>query len=192
MSAFLCEAYHVGRCAAYIEAVYRTDDDWLRRLFPETMAMLNDETDPIARTCWDTGQVVAVTFAKANLASVDARYGESKHINGAEGFLGGLAPDEYILECVEASRKPWLEHVQSDAAMFRALGCLDYQSCEVEGWRETEAARLIDCARMKAGDRMAGTMLGDERVWELKRPTHEPKVVSVLSMVKEAQHAAKA
>jgi hypothetical protein len=49
----------------------------------------------------------------------------------------------------------------TDAEVWHALRSFDYQACEVEGWRDTEARRFLDALEYRLVSRMAGREVGD-------------------------------
>jgi len=71
------------------------------------------------------------TLARANVASVCYRYGDDK-------------PENYR----DVLRAPKLSAVQHSAIQIVKLcDCLDYQSCETDGWRSSDACKLLSRIR---------------------------------------------
>lgn len=73
---------------------------------------------------------------KANYASVNYNYSENIK-----------APD-YVFHYHKAQFKP--------VDIIKACNCLDYQSCEVPNWRDTEACRIIETIKDHAITQLPG------------------------------------
>ena len=54
----------------------------------------------------------------------------------------------------------------SHADVIRACDCLDYQSCEHDGWERSEAYAILQAIRNRAVDGLSHC----SRVWELREP----------------------
>jgi hypothetical protein len=93
-----------------------------------------------------------------NLASINARYPDTiedhEHIPGPCDFR----PDDvaiYVWENVPGTLDP--------LAIIDATGCYEYQSCEHEGWRDSQAKAF--CGALT--DKMLRKMPRQRRVWEI-------------------------
>lgn len=78
----------------------------------------------------------AAMLARANLASLTARYGDADD----PAFVDACKSD--ARECVWTRFAPF--------AVIDAAECLEYQSCEVEKWESTEAARCLRAIKSMA------------------------------------------
>lgn len=76
-------------------------------------------------------ELIAECLTKANYDSVNFRYSESREVPVGEYFPVATA---FI----------------SPAAIIKLCDCLDYQSCEVDGWEDTDAAKIISTIRNTA------------------------------------------
>lgn len=162
MSAFICEEYHIGRLAAYL--VHQIDSDpRFAILFPKAAERIDAAEDEAALIGPVLGpaQVAALALANANLASIEARYGEH-HGMHAEGDTD----TSYRVACVAESRRGWCgEHSHAD--MFLAAKCFEYQACGYDGWRASEAREMVVTIRELAGSALARA---ESDVWSLRKP----------------------
>jgi hypothetical protein len=80
------------------------------------------------------------TLARANVVSVCHRYSDDK-------------PENYR----DVLRSPKLSSVQHSALQIVKLcDCLDYQSCETEDWRDSDACKLLSRIRDAAINALPG------------------------------------
>ena len=86
-----------------------------------------------------TGQ----TLVNENFKSVNYRYLESKN------------PYEYIFEPVICT---------NPIQVLKAINCLDYQSCEHEGWKKSDARKILDDIRDICIRKLPGY---DDFQWEI-------------------------
>lgn len=87
------------------------------------------------------------TLLAANYASVNYRYQDSPPAE----------PHEY--------RYVRPDRLLSPVEMVKALRCMDYQSCEVPDWRDTEAHGIIYMLLVMTLQRLPGF---DEAPWDIK------------------------
>jgi len=138
MSAYLCEPHHIAALATYpLQASGETHYIVTGKSaagFPQIRRLDDYE--------------VAELLARANLASLRARYSEDsagEHSVGSDGAawaLGGQSDEEYVKACQAAITPrevygPSLSPVEA----IKAAQCYDYQACEVSEYDETDAAR---------------------------------------------------
>jgi hypothetical protein len=83
-----------------------------------------------------------------NVASVATRYPDT---NPDEGDLPGPIDAYYMGPYVYADPRKDL----TPGEVFRAIDCLDYQSCEHDGWRASEAFAFLTSLRKAYCDRVA-------------------------------------
>lgn len=135
MSAFLCNAEHIGRLARFYAA---------------------------RNPGRESAEQVAKTLAIANLKSVGDRYEETAD-QVAQGFGGTSDAATYVAACVQQSRR--LDHGLTSVAAIKMADCLDYQSCEVDNWKHTEAYDLIQAIQGAAHRALPGY---DAAPWEYR------------------------
>jgi len=150
MSAFLCDAYHIGRMAAYV-AQDRDSQGYNGHHLEES------DTD-------EHGPLIAQHLAIANLASVRRRYPD------CEDQLPGEVMNEddthYLLRCRQASRHR--SHHMPAVDMLKACDCWEYQSCEIEGWEGSKGAFWCNAIRKTAIRKLPG--YSDADGWTLTDP----------------------
>ena len=78
---------------------------------------------------------LAVKLAVANVVSIDARYGEGE----GEKWAG----DGFAFECASAASQI-IDAPVSKERTLGALQCLQYQSCEFEGYAKTEQGKITE------------------------------------------------
>jgi len=86
----------------------------------------------------------AAILAQANIASIKARYSDND---------GMIVPD-YVITVVQMSRYVGGEQLAA-SDIYNMCLCLDYQSCEVDGWVETDAYWIIRAIMAEASRVMA-------------------------------------
>jgi hypothetical protein len=98
-----------------------------------------------SRDCWEARDrelgrcdpknllaVVAVMLKSANLESVTARYGDN-----LKAYEKDLSFDENLFD-----RRPWLKF--NPVQVLKSCACFEYQACEYDGWRNSEARSFIE------------------------------------------------
>ena len=143
MSAFLCDPRHIGDLASWYAHVISTD------------------VSPIA-----------TALAQANLDSVEARYPDTRDEGAAKGF--NVAEDNlaYLALCQKAAHNSAAHHIPL-VEIIKAVHCLNYQSCEVDGWDSHSAKYLLDRIEAHAVRKLPGY---DEAPWE--RTAHRATTVA--------------
>jgi len=95
---------------------------------------------------------VATVLARANIASLTARYADRVEID-----------PEYIANCVAAAKCIWMNF---DAAQVASsANCYDYQACEVDNYDFTAAALITRQIRDKAVSELTANA-----VWGAPKP----------------------
>lgn len=136
MSAFIVNDYHVNALVSYgvaNRAQYWSDKN-------RQWVYFNDETAP----------ALASRIYRANVCSVNRRYGERTR---AAGFKFQPVSIGHL----------------SAADIIRACDCLDYQSCETDSWDRSEAKKTLWAIREKAIQALATC----SRAWHLDEPALE-------------------
>tara|TARA_R110002012_G_scaffold12735_7_gene56274 strand:+ start:1791 stop:2273 length:483 start_codon:yes stop_codon:yes gene_type:complete len=91
------------------------------------------------------GELLVSILDKANVRSLDARYHLHKHYT--------LSPDS-------ATADKLLNYFECNpltpGEMFKAINCLEYQSCEFDGWYESDAYKLLRIIRNSTQERVQG------------------------------------
>lgn len=127
MSAYIVQPEHIGALAAYAankSAVY----DWR-------------DSNPLF-TCKN----IARHLARANIASIEARYGKGE----ADDFCGGPSA-EFVSECEQWAEKYYFQPPGLNALDYwNMAGCLDYQACEVPDWNDSLACRQLNWIKSSA------------------------------------------
>lgn len=165
MSAFLVDPAHV---CLVVEYAIATDGGAF-----QSVQWLSDESDPASWRRLDRMAAASATSADgltladetvrvllaANLDSVRYRYGDEEYPEGGAD--------------IEAQTRRYQSsgYVLSDAEAVRACDCLEYQSCEHDGWQESEACRILAAIREHACDRLARDALARE--WGAVSPPWE-------------------
>jgi hypothetical protein len=164
MSAYIVNAEHIGALAAFA-AQHRAS------LYAEHV------NDPKHQA-----ELIAGNLAQANINSIIARYGD----DSAQDMCGST-PAEFIADC-----KAWAGHyyfqppgigADTKLSIYRMAECLDYQSCEVNDWTGSTAARQIQCIKNAAVRAMPGyTNATRDYYTEAPRPdpAQEPILISSL------------
>lgn len=180
MSAWLCDPYHVGRLAQWL--CMRTDQHPRGRFRGLSHALQPDVSgaafaDPLRAPDGIDGDpvgecaaAVAVILGRANVASIEERYGDRAarmlrdyHGDGERSDFG-----EYLLACRTEARKAWELHPHTALEVLQACLCFEYQSCETgDAWKASTAAALIRQAVSYAHGRIIPRGCNG---WPLRRP----------------------
>ena len=135
MSAFIVSDYHINAIVSYgvkREAQFYTKNVGWERFNP------------------DTAQVMAALLYRANVCSVNSRYGERKRATG------------FRYQRVDVSGL-------TAADIINACDCLDYQSGEVKTWERSRARRALQAIRESAIEVLASS----SKAWTLYEPMKE-------------------
>lgn len=97
---------------------------------------------------------IALKLASANIVSVATRYPN-------EPFGGFLESDEEMVEFMgDVAKEARINTMRGNAAeMFRLAKTIEYQSCEVDNWVETDAYWIIDRIKDDCAMAMADNLL---------------------------------
>lgn len=107
------------------------------------------------RVEWHNADAVGAALLRENIASVSFRY--ESHRGDLPGPIPSPAPEDY-------EYRPFLS--VTTAQVLKALDCYEYQSCEHQGWNDSEARRFCDVLRR----RYAATVPGyEDALWEVDR-----------------------
>lgn len=134
MSAYLCSSYQIGRLAAYL--VHHRDDARRVQYFAENINATVEGTD--------LAMAVASELAVANADSVNARYTDKDMTAWGYDTLGA-----FVEECERAAIAAWKDDFPPHK-MIGACNNFDYQACETEDWRKSDACALIGMIKDRA------------------------------------------
>lgn len=127
MSAFVVSSEHVDVILAY--GLRKPGDlNWLAQREPEIVWKRFDYND-------DAPTLVGRMLMQENVASVCARYEQD-------------TADEYERALAYTYTEPGF--LLTAPEVLKAIACLDYQSCEHDGWEGSEARRFLDAVEHNA------------------------------------------
>lgn len=98
---------------------------------------------------YETAAEVANMLWRENIASVSARYP-----NESSGMLPGPIDERFTIDPVDI--KPSMFAGYEVAQVLKACDCYEYQSCEHEGWKDSESKSFIDSLRSAAWHSLPG------------------------------------
>lgn len=109
----------------------------------------------------DRDEKLASLLALANLRSMRHRYPNDPSMSAADD-------EAYIRACV-----PVVFHMcqLTPVQVLKAIGCLDYQSCEVPDWRDTLACRALEALKDAAISMLPGW---NEAAWAIDATKLQP------------------
>jgi hypothetical protein len=134
MSAFIVNDYHINALVTYgvrAKAQYYNGDEWV--YFNE-----------------DTAWALASRLYRANVQSVNRRYGERTRSTG------------FKYKPVDISQL-------NAADIVKACDCLEYQSCERKEWERSQARKTLLAIR----DSAIRILTRQSEAWELRQPELE-------------------
>lgn len=138
MSAFIVSEDHINVIVSFFVTPVMDDRLWLK--VNGNYGYMDGETV----------QAVAEILYNENVRSVNHRY------NDSEGN------ESYEFEYVPRARQKY-----NVAEIAGALDCLEYQSCESDDYRQTQAFDIITMMRKHLLKMVQTEQLGDETVWEI-------------------------
>ena len=143
MSAFIVNPEHIAALVAYTQAP------------TNKMHCYNIHTKQEIN---NTGKNFCEVLAKANVKSVDAKYGDNT-AHYSEEFIEHLMlfPNECFNELQKFKGMMGFYGCPNltDADIFNMACCLEYQCCEVDNWTHTDAFWLIQAIKNAAAKKMA-------------------------------------
>ena len=176
MSAFVVNPTHIATCAAIIrEIVFQYEDD------PPSdtdirmdLAMANVISvayryGPEGRR--DNQAMFASTLAKLSNAgwdTIDAALPAGISDVNEACFDDGYTFSDFLSDCRSAKAIPY-----SNAEACEYLSCLNYQSCESPGWKDSKARMWILESKSVLAGRLARQILGNRRVWSTREPDQQ-------------------
>lgn len=143
MSAYICDRSHVLFlvCVAMNPQILNRSNGlrwhWGTRENPQRNELTPGDHDKAAE--------VANMLWRENIASVAHRYNESKTSANLPGPVG----DNFLITAADIYLVWQLDPVQ----VFKSINCYEYQSCEHDGWRASEAhafCRALESAAIHA------------------------------------------
>lgn len=135
MSAFIVSDYHINALVSY--GVMKSAQFYTKNVGWE---YFNE----------DTAQVMAALLYRANVCSVNFRYGERTRTTGFRYQRVNVL-----------SIRP--------ADIVKACDCLDYQSCEIGTWERSRARRALQAIREEA----IRALTAGSQAWGLREPLKE-------------------
>jgi hypothetical protein len=136
MSAFIVSDYHINTLVSY--GVMKSAQFWNAK--ERRWEYFNE----------DTAQVMAALLYRANVCSVNRRYGERTRTTGFQYKRVNVL-----------SIQP--------ADIVKACDCLDYQSCETKTWENSRARKALQAIRESA----IQALTAGSQAWELREPLKE-------------------
>lgn len=85
----------------------------------------------------------------ANLDSVEERYPDTKD---SPARIPGRIGEVYIY----SHSKDWPSDMIDAVQVLKSVACLEYQSCEYDGWKKSEAAAICEALRTAAINSLPG------------------------------------
>jgi hypothetical protein len=114
---------------------------------------------------YDRAADVANLLWRENIASVSGRYP-----NESSATLPGPINENFVIEPSDFARCVEIDPIQ----VLKSCDCFEYQSCEHDGWRDSEAKAFIDSLRNHAWHALPGY---ENAAWGApERPTVGRKV----------------
>lgn len=90
---------------------------------------------------------IAMELAEANADSIIARYGGPEDEPG--DWWGWTSVGEFVEACEAEAMKPWKDD-HPHHVVIGACDNFDYQACEYEGWRSSDAHTLLGMIKDRA------------------------------------------
>lgn len=144
MSAYLVSPQHIVEITKWAKCPQQGD--------------LSHVYNPITKKeidCWHESLIE--TLSLANIQSLVARYGWNQSEVEYEGFVDKCKSIlKYSTDGVSVSLLSGIGSCDLNADdIYNMVKCLNYQSCEVSNWIETDAYWLLNSIQDKAGSKMS-------------------------------------
>lgn len=134
MSAYVVSDNHINELMRFIDSRFFLSMGYIQMLMPETLNLSGDKLF----------EAIGQELLKENYLSVNHRYmvrmGRSKK-DMAHAF-------NYYPKLGNSKLRP--------VAILKLVKCLDYQSCEHEGWEESRAYKILECIKNNAIGQLEG------------------------------------
>lgn len=139
MSAFLCDARHIGALASML-ANNHENASYAREILRRGGRWRSD---------MELSTNVAVVLARANLVSLEAKYGDAEEWTDS-------GETDFLASCSAAARKRIPLDASDMVQVLSAVDCFEYQSCESPDYEGSVAAELAQFLRKWAIRKLPG------------------------------------
>ena len=114
---------------------------------------------------------IAIMIAGANAASIKSRYPDNHH-----KIIGDLT--DYLAACSQAARGG--PQIQDPASIINMVNCLDYQSCEVENWQQSNAYWILKVIKDHATTKLVKLASTEDTIaWEYQPPINTTNLLTI-------------
>ena len=143
MSAYLVEPQHINEIVKWASSPQQGDVSYCYNLVTKEQI----DCDP---------KKMVETLAQANMNSLVARYDDAFN-DSFVGFIDEcLDTLKYSTDGISVSLLDGVGSCNLKAGdIYNMVRCLEYQSCEVDNWVETDAYWLLNSIRDRAGSKMS-------------------------------------
>ena len=141
MSAYMVEREHIRFLVSVARRFARDSFGWQRDENGPWMPFDGTDQDAARKL----GQILWTT----NLNSVEERYPDTK---GKPSRLPGRIDEIYIY----SHSKDWPSDMIDMVQVLKSIKCLEYQSCEHDGWKRSEAFRILEALTSRTIDHLTG------------------------------------
>jgi hypothetical protein len=154
MSAFIVDKNHI---LYMVQAAMRLGHghSQLRWFWSGPDGFLPDMQDSLAVSDYTKAADVANMLWRENIASVSCRYP-----NESSNTLPGPKKQDFVITPDDFHMGLWSEY--TPVRVLKACDCFEYQSCEHDGWKWSEALAFINALRNRAIECLPGY---DEADW---------------------------
>jgi hypothetical protein len=135
MSAYVVSDNHINELVRFIDSRFYQSMGYLQRI------MLKNNVDTLTLSGDKLFEAIGQELLKENYLSVNHRY---LHLD----ILGKAHKFHYRPELGKAKLKP--------VVILKLVNCLDYQSCEHEGWPESAACKILESIKSHAIHQLEG------------------------------------
>jgi len=131
MSAYVVSDNHINELVRFIDSRFYYNMGYLQRVMPELVFLKDDKLF----------EAIGQELLKENYLSVNYRYKDNEAMTKAHKF-------KYVPNLGKATLTP--------VEILKLVNCLDYQSCEHEGWKSSAAYKILSSIKSYAINQLDG------------------------------------
>ena len=163
MSAYLTNPDHIAAIVSWYDHV--NNSNWhCYNLITREQILFSGVKEPSVSQA-------AIMLAGANAASIKARYPDNPRM------IGDLNP--YLEECSQKARRV-LPPVHDPVSIINMIRCLDYQSCEVEKWQQSNAYWILQMIKNHALLKLLDSLETEDTVtWDYRAPINTTNLLTI-------------
>jgi hypothetical protein len=163
MSAYLTNPDHIAAIVSWYDHVNNSSWHCYNLITREQVLFAGVKEPSVSQA--------AIMLGSANAASIKARYPDNPRMI--------IDLSLYLKECSEKAKRV-LPPVYDPVSIINMIRCLDYQSCEVSKWQETNAYWILQMIKNHALMKLLDSLETEKTItWDYRAPIKETKLYKI-------------